>query len=265
MLWCGLFFVYVFRECFYLGKKERNKKENAMKKILVLIFIFVMAGVFAKSAHADYSYTTINVPGADYGTVSYGALTLSVGTYAFGISGNNIVGGYTDSSGSSNHGFIYNGTTYTTLNVPSATSTYANGISGNNILGGYSNGGAGLGFVYNGTTYATLNAPGATYSTSANGISGNNIVGAYYNGSTTLGFIYDGATYTTLNVPGATSTYANGISGDDIVGDYIDSNGAAHGFLATPSDVTPTPIPAAAYLFGSGLLGLVGIRKKMQK
>ena len=26
----------------------------------------------------------------------------------------------------------------------------------------------------------------------------------------------------------------------------------------------PTPIPAAAYLFGSGLLGLVGIRKKMQ-
>ncbi len=30
------------------------------------------------------------------------------------------------------------------------------------------------------------------------------------------------------------------------------------------NDANPTPIPAAAYLFGSGLLGLVGIRKKMQ-
>jgi hypothetical protein len=38
-------------------------------------------------------------------------------------------------------------------------------------------------------------------------------------------------------------------------------------FSATPiniNDATPTPIPAAAYLFGSGLVGLVGIRKKRE-
>ena len=29
-------------------------------------------------------------------------------------------------------------------------------------------------------------------------------------------------------------------------------------------DVTPTPIPAAAWLLGSGLLGLIGIRRKQQ-
>jgi hypothetical protein len=33
----------------------------------------------------------------------------------------------------------------------------------------------------------------------------------------------------------------------------------------TATDVTPTPIPAAAYLLGSGLLGLAGIRRKKQK
>jgi hypothetical protein len=27
-------------------------------------------------------------------------------------------------------------------------------------------------------------------------------------------------------------------------------------------DVTPTPIPAAAWLLGSGLLGLIGIRRR---
>jgi hypothetical protein len=41
------------------------------------------------------------------------------------------------------------------------------------------------------------------------------------------------------------------------------------GLAVLPGDaldyVTPTPIPAAAYLFGSGLLGLIGIRKKMLK
>ncbi len=29
-------------------------------------------------------------------------------------------------------------------------------------------------------------------------------------------------------------------------------------------DTTPTPIPAAAWLFGSGLLGLVGLRRRQK-
>jgi len=40
------------------------------------------------------------------------------------------------------------------------------------------------------------------------------------------------------------------------------SNGSVNGeFNITP--LTATPIPAAAWLFGSGLMGLVGIRKKL--
>jgi hypothetical protein len=36
-------------------------------------------------------------------------------------------------------------------------------------------------------------------------------------------------------------------------------------FSSTPINITATPVPAAAYLFGSGLLALMGIRKRIQK
>lgn len=39
---------------------------------------------------------------------------------------------------------------------------------------------------------------------------------------------------------------------------------ASSQILANDVSVTPTPIPAAAWLFGSGLTGLVGLRRKMQ-
>jgi hypothetical protein len=46
--------------------------------------------------------------------------------------------GYLNSSGYTN-GFLYNGTSYTTLSVPGATQTYAQGINSNNIVGYYEN------------------------------------------------------------------------------------------------------------------------------
>ena len=53
--------------------------------------------------------------------------------------------------------------------------------------------------------------------------------------------------------------YSNGASAYQAFGDpgYYTVNGIA--------TATATPIPAAAYLLGSGLMGLVGIRKKMQQ
>jgi len=35
--------------------------------------------------------------------------------------------------------------------------------------------------------------------------------------------------------------------------------------IINPEAAAPVPIPAAAYLLGSGLLGLVGIRRKARK
>jgi hypothetical protein len=84
------------------------------------------------NAQAQYNYSTLSVPGASV-------------TYASGISGNNIVGSY--GNGSADLGFLYNGSTYTTLSLPGAP----DGIDGNNIVGSYSNG--------SGDTYGFLATP----------------------------------------------------------------------------------------------------------
>ena len=115
-----------------------------------------------------------------------------IGTQAFGIDGNNIVGEYLDSSHNWN-GFIYNGSTWTTLDDPLGYQTCACGISGNKVVGGYEDtSGNYHGFFYNGSTYTTLDDP--------------------------LGF---------------KGTWAQGISGNTVVGYYVDSSGNAHGFEAT--------------------------------
>ncbi len=154
------------------------------------------------------TWTTLNVPGP-----------------AQGISGNNIVGYYCDSSKSTYRGFFYNGTAWTTLNAPGASETYANNIDGSNIVGTYYNTSGQQGFFYNGSTWTTIDVPGASM-TEAYGIDGSNIVGRYCNGSQSHGFIYNGSTWTILDAPGATDgTIVFGIDGSNIIGCASNMNG----------------------------------------
>ncbi len=69
---------------------------------------------------------------------------------AAAINGNNIVGDYTDGSGQQ-HGYLYNGTTWTTLDMPGATATSAEGIYGNDLVGAYHVGSAPEQGSFNGT------------------------------------------------------------------------------------------------------------------
>ncbi len=122
------------------------------------------------------TYTTLNVPGTAwsisgnniagyyynsngnnwdgfvYNITSQTYITLAdpngyIYTYAYGISGNNVVGDYFN--GSSWQGYIYNITsqTYTTLDVPGANDTYLQGIDGSNIVGYYDNSYGTFGFL----------------------------------------------------------------------------------------------------------------------
>jgi hypothetical protein len=153
--------------------------------------------------------------------------------------------------------------TFTMINVPSSRVTEAFGInSSSNIVGQYLGQNGWQWFLYNGTSYSTFAVNGAIESV-AYGISGNNVVGYYVdNNNIEHGFLYNNSGYTTIDVPGAIDTELRGIDGNNIVGSYENSNGQWLAFEATPA---ATPLPAAAYLFGSGLLGLVGIRKKMHR
>lgn len=185
-----------------------------LKRTLFLTIVLVMTGAFARPGNAAYSFSTIDIPGA-------------YETYAFGISGDNIVGYYSDASGT--HGFLYDGTRHVNIDVPGALRTTPIGISGNRIVGYYTDSGGIHGFLYDGTRFQTIDVPGG-YETYAYGISGNNIAGYYRNASGTHGFIFDGRNFRTIDVDGASETYIYGISGDRVAGDYRDSTGI-HGFM----------------------------------
>jgi hypothetical protein len=201
----------------------------------------------AATAQAQYTYTTLDDP-------------LGVnGTIAIGISGNNVVGYYNDSSGN-NNGFLYNGSTWTTLNYPGAVGTVAIGISGNNVVGYYfvDSSSYAHGFLYDGSTWTTLDDP-LGLATIAYGIDGDNIVGYYTDSSSGHGFLYDGSTWTTLNYPGAVGTVTIGISGNNVVGYYVDSSENIDGFEAS---IEPAPEPTTLALAGLGGLSLLLFRRR---
>jgi hypothetical protein len=207
------------------------------------------------------------------------------GTFPYAISGNNIVGYFVDSAGQP-HGFLYNGSGYTTINDPLAGNdwyldgTFVEGISGNNIVGWYRDiSGECHGFIYNGSTYTTIDAPLAgsnhTYliqGTLPYGISGNDILGAYVDASDVYhGFVYDmlNQSFTTLDDPlsvGSFGTIATGMSGGNIAGIYYSSLGegytAAHGFLYNGSTYTtlddPWGVSGTTYVEGISGNTIVG-------
>jgi hypothetical protein len=149
----------------------------------------------------------------------------------------------------SSHGFLKEGSTYITFDVPGATYTAASGINDTGqIVGTYLNASGNHGFLKEGSTYTTIDVPGATDT----GASGINDTGQIVGGSNAGGFLKEGSTYTTLAVPGATATVASGINDTgQIVGTYFP---ASTGFLATP--VVPEPasvvMGATAVLVGLG-------------
>jgi hypothetical protein len=98
---------------------------------------FYMAG-------ADPSYFLFN------GSVSIDlndplASVMHGGTTACGVDGNNVVGYYFDAN-STVHGFLYDGNTYTTLDIDGATGTQITGIDGDHIVGTFSDAGGGHSF-----------------------------------------------------------------------------------------------------------------------
>ena len=93
---------------------------------------------------------TLNAPGA--GTAS------GQGTFAESVSGSTVAGYYIDSGGVQ-HGFVYNGSSYTVLNAPGAGTASGQGTNVVSVTGTYitgnsvdSNSGYHQAFSYDGTT-----------------------------------------------------------------------------------------------------------------
>jgi hypothetical protein len=150
-----------------------------MKKNILLCLVIVLSGFVNARAETDLTYQYY--PGASY-------------TYMQGISGNSFVGYYKYGNASGGeHGFLYDGTNWITIDYPGATATYPKSISGGNIVGTYTDSTGEHGFFYNGTTWTKLVSPEGfpDIDLSPCGISGNNIVGYSSDAAgQPIGFLY---------------------------------------------------------------------------
>ncbi|MDD5016354.1 MAG: PEP-CTERM sorting domain-containing protein, partial [Atribacterota bacterium] len=156
--------------------------------------------------------------------------------------GDNVVGSYLDTN-NINHGFLYNGKDWATLDPPGATKSYPSGVSGNKVVGSYYTGDTKHGFLYDGTkvptdpsAWTTFDVPGFT---NIIAVSDSNIVGNYQHGNLISGFLYDGKGWITLDMPDATRTNVSDISGNNVIGSYTTSaDNYQHSFLCDITDPT---------------------------
>jgi len=126
-------------------------------------------GVFHGFLFANGAFTTF---GTDLGAHDINNAEQIVGCYAL-----------------CSHGFLYDGSTFTSIDVPGAVVTQATGINDfGQIVGTYYDGTTLHGFVYDGTTFTPVDAPGA-FLTTVNRINNNGAIVGFYEVQTSPGVI----------------------------------------------------------------------------
>jgi probable HAF family extracellular repeat protein len=125
-----------------------------------------------------------------------------------------IVGTYDDSAGVQ-HGYEFNGGTFTTIDVPFSGATATGPTQINNsgeIVGVWiDSSNVEHGFSLIGGVYTSFDYPGATNTDASCVNNEGDIVGAYQDSSGNYhGFLLSGGTYTSINVPGALETVVIG-------------------------------------------------------
>ncbi|MBN1908195.1 MAG: dockerin type I repeat-containing protein [Pirellulales bacterium] len=238
---------------------------------LAAIF-FCCSAVFTQ---ADYSYTVLNLPGANQ-------------PRACGVSGANIAGTYSDSGGY--HTFVHDGTGYTTLvRPPGIQYDIPHDISGNNVVGECYDSMGRHGYFHDGASFTVFDGPGATFTCSW-AVSGDIAVGEYSDGPSLFGFLYDGATVTPFSADGSSYTrlqdvsgnYVTGVcsagafvsdgttttyfypgnwpepvalSGNHVVGHYLDGESVRHGFFFDGTTITSLTPPGSAETMAEAIEG----------
>src|SRR5262245_45977669 len=176
-------------------------------------------------------FVTLDVPGP---------MPLSNNTAVSGMNNaGQIVGSYSPFmplfSRDSSHGFLLDSGTFTTIDVPGASSTFAEAMNDMRQIVGFFKDITGVshGFLWDRGRFTVIDAPGAT-TTSASAINAlGQIIGSFVDATgVSHGFLWDQGRFTVIDAPEATTTSASAINAlGQIVGSFKDGNGDGHGFL----------------------------------
>ena len=216
----------------------------------------LLAGVLAApTAHAQYRFTTIDVPG-------------ELQTFVEGINNAGQIVGFSGATSGNFFGFLYNAGAFTPIVPPGATHAAAFGINDvGQIVGenypalGNPQGSVRGGFMRsNAGVFTPLNVPDA-YATSVYDINNaGRTVGQFDvlspDGLTSItdSFLYDAGVLTPFSVPGASETFVRGINdAGQIVGTYRTPPGDDHGFLYSGGVFTPIDVPGATITSVDGI------------
>jgi hypothetical protein len=166
------------------------------------------------------------------------------------------VGYYLDNSSVPHvHGFVLQGTVFTTLNHPNAANTWLLGINQLGTMAGSFSASSGTkGFLDTNGTYKTVAYSGAT-NTTAHAVNDNGVVvGSYSNSLVNHGFIWRSGTFTTVDYPLAKyGTVLSGINNSGlIVGNHISAD-KIFGFLYVNSTFKNIVYSGASYTTAGGI------------
>ena len=166
-----------------------------------------------------------------------------------------LVGSYSKSG--STVGFVYDGTTYTDIVFPGATTTQCSDIYNGNIVGVRVISLQTRGFLYENGNYTSLESPVVGRTSQAEGIYSNLITGNFITGASVRGYLYNGSSYQEILPPGANNTFDPKIDQNTIVGRFTTSaNTSNRGFITTTdlSSYTTFTVPGADTGDGRGTL-----------
>jgi probable HAF family extracellular repeat protein len=205
----------------------------------------MMLPAIARAQSGNYTFVNIDYPGETFSTPE-----------AINDSGN-IVGWYQDGSGN-RHGFLYDGSTYSTLDYPGADATYPEGINNSGVISGEyltNHGTSAHGFIYENGTYTSFDEPNGNGITDGQGINNNGEVVGYYNGGPTYGFFLSNGGFTSFNYPGAYSTYPHALNDAGKAAGYyrVEDASSPIGFYYDGSTFTSIEYPGGSQTYGSGI------------
>jgi len=257
-----------------------------MKKGSILALLVLCVSLIHAQSSSDalnLTFTTIDVPGAvatdvygintageivggytdgstDHGFLySNGSFTFfdypgQYKTFPFGINDSGLIAGTAYSNDQvSSVGFLYNGTTFSTIRVGTYVDTTVDGINNaSTVVGGYGNFGGNDGYEMQGTKFKKVTPPNAHTLAYALGINNfGQIVGTEDN----CGFLYNRGRFKTIDYPSALMTQPWGINdGGIVVGWYEGCSPCAfHGFAYLRGKYMTFDYPGSSATFGSGI------------